>query len=372
VADTHRETSDPQEPAVLTYQTCVRHATTHRSASLARWQRRRTTRRLLVGLGGLVVFGLVTGVATPSGGSAATYGDPGLKLFRSSSWWSSPVPATAPSHPRAAAILDYLQHAEQAGGGCVRLAGAGSNQWGQPVYWSQPSDPAYAVRATKYGLPPELASLRIPKGAQPAATSDAAMTVFDEDKGYVVALYHAAYDARSDRWSAGGGAVTYLGSNGFHVKTGQSDDRRNTGSMRGNNGATMMARFDEVSAGTIGHVLKIASGPEVSSRFTLPMVNSDGGATSAAAPAQGLRLRIKASVNLDALRLDPQARVIAKAMQTYGVYIGDSSGRTSLKLENTRAEGRGQLWTVRADALCSLPLSPAFWDVLPEGYTPAG
>ena len=139
---------------------------------------------------------------------------------------------------------------------------------------------------------------------------------FDEDKGYVVALYHAAYNASTDTWTAGGGAVTYLGSNGFHVKTGQADDRRNTGSMRGNNGATMMARYDEVSAGAIQHVLKIASGPEVSSRFTLPMVNSDGSSTNPAAPPQGLRLRIKPSVNLDAMKLDPQARVIAKAMQT--------------------------------------------------------
>lgn len=357
---------------MLTYESSVRHARARRSSSLSAWRRRRATRRLLVGVGGVVAFGLVTGVVTPPGGSAASYGDPNLTLFRSSSWWSAPVPASAPSNPKAAAILDYMQHADQAGNGCIRLAGTGNNQWGQPVYWSQPTDKAYNVRSTKYGLPAEFAALRIPKGARAAATSDAAMTVFDEDKGYVVALYHAAYKASTDTWTAGGGAVTYLGSNGFHVKTGQADDRRNTGSMRGNNGATMMARYDEVSAGAIQHVLKIASGPEVSSRFTLPMVNSDGSSTNPAAPPQGLRLRIKPSVNLDAMKLDPQARVIAKAMQTYGVYIGDSSGKTSLKLENTGAEGRGQLWSLRADALCSLPMSPALWDVLPENYHPAG
>ena len=63
--------------------------------------------------------------------------------------------------------------------------------------------------------------------------------------------------------------------------------------------------------------------------------------------------------------------VIAQALQKYGVYIGDSGGATALKLEDTRTEGRGQLWTVTADDLCMLPFTSQFWDVLPEGYDPS-
>ena len=64
---------------------------------------------------------------------------------------------------------------------------------------------------------------------------------------------------------------------------------------------------------------------------------------------EGLRLRIKPSINLHALGLHPQALAIAQAMQTYGVYLGDSGGSTALKLEDTRTEGRGQLWTDLVD-----------------------
>ena len=134
----------------------------------------------------------------------------------------------------------------------------------------------------------------------------------------------------------------------------------------------MAVMWHEVRAGAIRHVLKIASGPELANRAVFPMVGSDGGyeGDDPAVPPQGLRLRIKPSVDLDSLGLSDDVLVVARALQEYGAYLGDSSGRTSLKLESTRAEGRGQLWNVRADALCGLPFTEQYWDVLPEGYAP--
>ena len=79
-------------------------------------------------------------------------------------------------------------------------------------------------------------------------------------------------------------------------------------------------------------------------------------------------MRINPSIDLTSLGLHPQALVIAQALQKYGMYLGDSGGTTALKLEDTRAEGLGQLWTVTADDLCTLPFTSQFWDVLPEGY----
>ncbi len=295
------------------------------------------------------------------------------RAFLAGSWWNTPVPRDAPSHPRANEILDYMQTARRAGDGCVRLAGTGESPWGQPVYWSQATDKAYEVAvAVPQPPPPELGSLRIPEGARAAATSDAAMTIFDVDRGHVVALTGADFDATTDTWRARGATVTYLGSNGLHARTGRSDDARNTGSHRGNNGATMMVRHDEVTRGAVEHVLKVASGPEASKRFVFPMIGSDGDSDNPDAPPQGLRFRIKPTVDLGALGLAPEARVIAQALQTFGFYVGDSAGVTALKLENTRAEGRGQLWELPPTALCSLPLRSDLWDVLPEGYGPSG
>jgi len=350
----------------------------------------RGRRRLIALLVALVVVAVVLVVVHPFGGgehppkqrvSAPTdtheapldaRGRP-YRPFRDRSWWNTPVPVNAPHNPHSTQILDYLRTAPESGHGCLRLAGAQHNKWGQPAYWSQPGDPEYDVKGLPAGSPPELKHLRVPAGARGADNSDGTMTVYDVARGYVVLLTDAHYDASTDTWTASGATVTYLDSNGLLTATGKSDDSRNIGTHRGNNGATSYVRFDMVQAGAVRNVLKIASGPELSERWVFPMVGSDGDVTdpSVGAPPEGLRLRIKPSVDLRRLRLHPQALVIAEALQKYGVYLGDSGGTTALKLEDTRAEGRGQKWTVTADDLCMLPFTKEFWDVLPEGYDPS-
>ena len=293
-----------------------------------------------------------------------------FRAFTPDSWWNLPVPDDAPDHPREEQILEYMQTAEEAGDGCLRLAGARDNVWGQPVYWAEPDDPAYEIEVDLLDDTGGLRPVRIPRGARPAPSNDREMTVFDLERGHAVALTEAVYDEETDTWSASGATITYLDSNGLHVRTGRASDPRNIGSHRGNNAAVLMARIDEVTAGRIDHVLKVASGPEVSTRHVFPMVGSDGHSRHRDAPPQGLRLRLRPSLDLDALGLQPQALVIARAMQSHGIYIGDSAGATALKLEDTRTEGRGQLWEVSETALCGLPLSTRFWDVLPAGYEP--
>lgn len=294
------------------------------------------------------------------------------RAFSAGSWWNTPLPDRTPLHPAGPAILTYLRTGPDSKGGCLHLAGAEADSWGAPIFWSQPTDPTYDVRGTGPTLPPELHHLRIPRDARPAENSDGMMTIYDLDRGYVVALEKAAYNTRTRTWTASGGTVTYLDSNGLDVRTGRSDDSRNVGTHRGNNGATMAVSWDQVQAGALSHVLKVAVGPTASDRHIFPMVGSDGTylGHDPAVPPEGLRLRIKASVDLAALDLAPQAFVIARALQRYGFYIGDSGGSTALKLEDTSAEGRGQLWNVERDALCGLPFEPRYWQVVAETYDP--
>jgi hypothetical protein len=298
---------------------------------------------------------------------------PPIVAFEPGSWWNTPIPDSAPDNPNEAAILDYLATAEESGDGCLSLAGASDSAWGQPVYWAVRGDPEYDVQDLPPESPPQLDSIRIPKGAQAADNSDGSMTVFDVRRGYVAMFTDARYDEDSDTWSASGGSVAYLDSNGLAASLEGSDDERNRGTHRGNNGAVAAVRWDEMQYGSIDHVLKVAIGPEAANRFVFPMTGSDGdyNGDDPAVPPQGLRLRIRPTIDLDSLRLHPQALVIAQALQTYGMYIGDSGGVTALKLEDTMSEGRGQLWDVTAQDLCGLPFDSEYWDVLPEGYDPS-
>lgn len=328
-------------------------------------RRRRSHRRLCLLLICLVAASGLGPAATASA-QLTTAATP-YRAFSSGAWWNTALPSTTPEHPNEAAILNYLRTAPDNGGGFLRLAGAGSNKWGQPVYWAHAGDKEYNVRWSSGLRQPELDHLRIPSTMMAAQTSDGALTLFDVGRGYVVAMTRAAYSGATHTWSVDGATVTYLASNGLDARAPGSNDTRNSGSHRGNNGATMMVRFDEVQAGRVPHVVKIACGPEASPDFVFPMVNSDGDAASSPLK-QGLRLRIRPQVDLSAMGLSADALVIARAAQTYGVYCGDSGGNTALKLENTAVEGRGQLWTVQAEALAGLPFTTAFWDVLPEQY----
>ena len=252
------------------------------------------------------------------------------RAFAARSWWDTPIPRKAPRHPAQNAILNYMSTAPDSGGGCLSLAGAGQSHWGQPMYWARPSDPSYDVVGILGGGPPELNDVRIPVGARPARNSDGSMSIFDLRQGYVTLLTDAVYDVADNQWSASGATVTYLHSNGLHVLTGQSDQRGNTGIHRGNNGATAGVRWDMVQAGAINHVLKVSSGPELANRWVFPMVGSDGdyAGSDPAVPPQGLRLRIKPSVDLGSLSLHPQALVIARSDVPSGFRASSPFGRT--------------------------------------------
>lgn len=328
---------------------------------------------MAAGVATLVAAAVAIAVAVPLGTTRPYYTQPvPYRAFEPNSWWNTPLPRQAPLDPHGAQILHYMRTAPESGKGCLVLAGAGNNNWGTPIYWARPSDPTYDVTGVTNG-PWELHHLQIPVSAEPADNNDHSMTIYNVAKGYVVALTNARYHSWNDTWTASGGTVTYLDSNGLSAATGRSDDPRNRGTHRGNNGATMAVAYNEVAAGAVEHVLKVALGPEASSKFVFPMTGSDGGydGDNPAVPPEGLRLRIKPSVNLEGLGLPAQALAIARALQRYGFYIGDSGGTTALKLENTRAEGRGQLWTISPDALCGLPFTSRYWDVIAPGYDPS-
>jgi hypothetical protein len=352
----------PVAPAEAASVTRIREVSVEGSAFRGSLARTRTTSDTKTKRIGKVVAPAPT--ASPSPVSTPAPAAP-FRAFTSTSPWNRLLPANAPVHPDSQRIVSHIK-ANNVNDGCVLLSGTGTNTWGTPVYWAGQGDPAYAVRQTRYYLPPEFASLRIPRGAKPMSAADGEMTVYDLERGYIAWLSRAVYDAASDTWSAGGGSIAYLGSNGVLGSLAGSDDHRNTGSHRGLNGAVVAARYDEVQAGAIEHALRIGV-RGASTGFLWPMSGSDGRSTDPYAPKQGARLRIQPGIDLSRLGLAPDALVLARALQRYGAIIGDSTGApVELKLEDTVQQGRGQLWTLPQNALCAIPIEA--FEVLSESY----
>lgn len=310
-----------------------------------------------------------TSSPSPTSTSSSTTLAPSSGFFEPTSYWNAPVGANVPVDTDSPAIISWLQSDNTTN--YVRLGGTSSDgAWGNPVYWSRSTDPTYTVVNTcSIRQPPEFASVRIPVGARPDPSSDAAMTVYDRNAGIEYAFWHTSNDAARDVWSACGGAVYYLGSNGLHRDLAASDDPRNTG-HRGVPPSTYAVLYSEIQAGSIDHVLKISVNT-TKCAHVFPMVGDECGTTAAYAPPEGTRIRIDPALDLSKLGLKSAALVIAKALQRYGAVIGDQSGGpVTLKVENTIAEGRGFLWNnvLTADALKAIPLSA--YQIVKLGYSP--
>lgn len=252
----------------------------------------------------------------------------------------------------------------------IKLVGTGgSGSYGMPIYWADRSNGTYHVRNSCHApQPPAFRAIRIPHGAAPDPTSDAEMTVYDVRKGLVYGLFQAHFDQASDSWSACGGSVYSLSSNGLAGTLRQSDDPRNEG-HRGLPPPVFAIRWDEIRSGIIDHVVKVSVN-DTKCAHVFPMIGDECGTGAQFSPPEGTRIRIKPSVQLGKLNLSPAASIVAQALQTYGAVIGDQTGGPiALKVENTVAEGRGQLWrgVLGTDSLSGVPLSD--YEVILPGYT---
>ena len=272
--------------------------------------------------------------------------------FTSESVWNTPIPADAPVHPRSADIVAFLA-SDNILDGCITLAGIG-NKWGLPIYLADDASPEYDVVSSKYEVPSEFSSLRIPRDALPADNSDGEMIVYDLARGYVAHLSKASYDSAGDRWTVTGGSISYLASNGLDGSLPESDEPRNGGSFRGYNGAVAAVHYDDIAEGTLDNVVKIGvNNSHIDSVW--PMIGSDGDLETSDAPLQGMRLRIRPDLNLESLGLEPQALVIARGLQEYGAIIGDSTGGSIvLTLEDMDRAGTGGQWELDKRALCTI------------------
>jgi hypothetical protein len=291
----------------------------------------------------------------PAGAQSSPY-----RAFSSDSYWNTKLGSRAPVDPNSGSMMSWLiSHASP---GYVTLAGAATDgSYGQPIYGAKSGDPVYAVRGS--GLPPEFAHLRIPRGAKPDSSGDSELTVFDEVSRYVSWLSGAHFDGTN--WSATGGSVTYLASNGLDGTLSQSNEPRNRG-HRGFPAAEIAVRYDEVAAGGYLHVVKMSIPNTCNHVF--PMSGDEGCSGGSPFP-EGTRIRIKRTIDLSQLGLSPAALVVAQALRQYGAVVGDQSGGSVVvKVENTVAEGRGNLWlgVMTRDSLSNIPLQD--FEVIKLGY----
>jgi hypothetical protein len=118
------------------------------------------------------------------------------------------------------------------------------------------------------------------------------------------------------RWSGWSGAIWNLRSNAVRPATWTSADAAGLPILPG------LARWDgDASTGRIDHALRFTA-QRTRRAFIYPARHYASSSTDPSLPPMGLRVRLKASVNISGL--PPQARIVAQAMKTYGLILADN------------------------------------------------
>src|SRR5690242_16359617 len=117
------------------------------------------------------------------------------------------------------------------------------------------------------------------------------------------------------RWTAGSGAIFNLRSDHLRPAGWTSADAAGLPILPG------LARYDEVAPGEIDHALRFTA-PCTAPRYVYPARHEASTCHGASLPPMGLRVRLKASVNISGLPY--QARVVAQALKRYGMILADN------------------------------------------------
>jgi len=197
----------------------------------------------------------------------------------------------------------------------------GSGTWdggpiGIPFDVVSNATPTYRVRF-QYADESDRVRYPIPRGVHieggARSTGDRHALLVDKSTCRLYELYDLHHTKRG--WTAGSGATWSLSSDALRPAGWTSADAAGLPIFPG------LARWDEVSAGVIDHALRFTA-PATRREYVYPARHFASDSTSASLPPMGLRVRLKASVDISAF--PKQARVVLEALKTYGMILADN------------------------------------------------
>jgi len=184
--------------------------------------------------------------------------------------------------------------------------------YGIPINVVPNSQPRRRVRF-QYASESDKGPYPIPANPRIESGSDRHMLIVDRGNCRLYELYAARHT--STGWHAGSGAIWSLLSNRLRPNTWTSADAAGLPILPG------LVRHYEVKAGVIDHALRFTA-PDTCAGHIYPARHDAGSGSCNVLPPMGLRVRLKASFNVNTL--PRPARVIATALKRYGMILADN------------------------------------------------
>jgi hypothetical protein len=192
------------------------------------------------------------------------------------------------------------------------LAWNGGLGYGIPFNKVNLSTPTYHV-SFQYASESDPGPYPIPASPKIEGGSDAHLLLWDTEGCNLYEIFDASKSGGS--WSGGSGAIWDLRSNALRPNGWTSADAAGLPILPG------LARYDEVAAGAILHALRFTA-PRTCSSHIYPARHDAGSYSCASYPPMGLRVRLKASVDISGF--PAQAQVILLALKRYGMLLADN------------------------------------------------
>jgi hypothetical protein len=195
--------------------------------------------------------------------------------------------------------------------------------------------------------------LRAPDRSTSALTGtlDSPLVILDPGRGYQVAMWQTRFDG--SRFVAQTAAIYWRDSNGLAPGDVNPDGDPRNGGHRGVAPTTMLVRRSEIAEQRIDHVLKVAI-PGTAEWHVRPVVDHELGRGGVI--GQGMRLRIRADLDLERYDLSEEGLVIARALQRYGAIVGDNSGSPNVVLKVEQDIGQWADANLAVNSLAAIPM----------------
>jgi PKD repeat protein len=291
------------------------------------------------------------GTLTTQNAAAATTPLPAAgfaRPFPASSVWNSPVGST-PLRPESATFASYL--AARAGSANMPIS-----NWAVAVAEAHPGDKTFTVPCLKYTCTlSAFGAFAIPETAKQDPSGDGHLAVYDPATQREWDMWQASNSSGS--WASSAGAAVSMTGNGVAPVGFASGNAANFPLLGG------LIRPEEILQGRIDHALVFGMPGVNNTGYVCPATHNDGDTTSSSAPKEGTRFQLDPSLNIDALAVPAWKKTMMRAMQTYGLYLRDSSGSFAVYAENPVSRGY-DAWAKVGLAGGSVSLSGIPWDKL--------
>ena len=271
-----------------------------------------------------------------------------FQAFSNTSPWNIPISENPEIDPYSDLMINHLKYRAQ------KLKGD-MTKWTIPIHViDSKNSPRVDVKSTSKGLNLEIdpdrnnivEGLPIPEGVWPDPEKDGHMVLVDP-KRRKSWEFSRAKQLSDNSWIASRISIWDLDGPGFR------EAFRGTfwwtyGSM--SSGMPLIAgliRLEEIEAGEIKHAILCATpinlktrDPDVKAQVCCPPASrTDGRGIGFDFIPEGARLQLDPALDLDSLGLTPPTKVVARAMQKYGMYNGMNAKTFKIFFQNLGSDG---------------------------------